>query len=85
VLDRACAALAEHRSQVARNDYVRLVRSRAAVASVLGPERVFGFGHAGVAYDAAEVLCEAVYSGSGWRLGTPRELDVADPMVAAAS
>ena len=74
VLDRVCAALAEHASQVARNDYVRLVRSRAAAASVLGPERVFGFGREGVGYSAAEILCETVYADGRWRLGAPREL-----------
>jgi LmbE family N-acetylglucosaminyl deacetylase len=80
-LDRVCAALAAHASQVARNDYFRLVRSRAAVASILGPERVFGFGQAGVAYAAAEILSETVYSDGTWRLGAPRELNVIDPTV----
>jgi LmbE family N-acetylglucosaminyl deacetylase len=79
VLDRVCAALAEHRSQLARNDYERLVRSRANVASVLGPERVFGFGHAGVPYAAAEILCETAFDGTSWRFCPPRSLAVDRP------
>jgi LmbE family N-acetylglucosaminyl deacetylase len=79
VLERVCAALAEHGSEVARNDFVRLVRSRAATASILGPERVFGFGRPGVPYEAAEILCETVFDGRGWRFGAARELDLTDP------
>jgi hypothetical protein len=82
VLERVCAALAEHRSELARTDYVRLVRSRAAVASILGPERVFGFGQPGVSYEAAEILCETVFDGREWRFGPARELDLGDPQPA---
>jgi LmbE family N-acetylglucosaminyl deacetylase len=84
VLDRVCRALEAHESEAARNDFIRLVRSRAAVSSVTGPERVFGFGVGGVPYDAAEVLCETIFAERGWRFGPPRELDPASPDVADA-
>jgi LmbE family N-acetylglucosaminyl deacetylase len=74
VLDRVCAALEAHRGELARNDFRRLVRARATVASVLGPERVFGFGADGVSYEAAEVLCEMLFAEGEWGLGEPREL-----------
>lgn len=82
VLDRVCAALQAHQSQLTRADFVRVVRSRAATASVLGPERIFGFGTSGVDYAAAEVLSETVFRGGTWTFGQPRELDVQGPRIA---
>lgn len=82
VLDRVCRALQAHQSEAARNDFVRLVRCRAGASSVLGPERVFGFGASGVAFDAAEVHCETIFAEGRWRFGPPRELDLAAPNVA---
>jgi LmbE family N-acetylglucosaminyl deacetylase len=85
VIDRVCAALEAHSGEIARNDFVGLVRSRARVASILGPERVFGFGASGVDYAAAEVLSETVFRGGKWRSGEPRELDVRQPTIAGGA
>jgi len=80
VLAEASAALELHASQVARRDFVRLLRARAAASAVLGVERVFGFG---AAVDAssrhAELLCEAVWVNPDWELGEARVLDPVAP------
>ena len=84
-LEEILGALAAHGGELDRNDYRRLVRGRAEMNAVLGPERVFGFGSAGVdagAEDAAyvELLCEIGRTGGSWRLGRPRWLDPAAPV-----
>jgi LmbE family N-acetylglucosaminyl deacetylase len=84
VLDRTCEALELHAGEVARNDYVGLVRARASVAAVLGPERVFGFGTQGLSYAAAEVLSETVFDGAAWRFAEPRTLEASRPSVSAS-
>jgi LmbE family N-acetylglucosaminyl deacetylase len=71
-------ALEAHESQLARNDYRRLVAGRGAAETVLAAERVFGFGSAGLAGPYAETTTEIVRNGSGWRLGAARKLDPAD-------
>jgi hypothetical protein len=81
VLDRVCDALAAHEGEVARSDYISLARARARASSILGPERVFGFGARGVPYSGAEVLCETVFRDGNWRFGPPRELGVQHPDV----
>ena len=80
LLDHQLAALAEHRSQVARNDFQRLVRGRAEAASVLGPELLFGFGVDAPAEPYAELLCEVAYHHGGWYAGRERQLDPGDPL-----
>jgi LmbE family N-acetylglucosaminyl deacetylase len=72
-------ALEAHRSQVARNDYRRLVAGRGMATTVLGPELVFGFGQPGVAGPYAEVTTELVRVEGTWRLGAGRILDGRDP------
>jgi LmbE family N-acetylglucosaminyl deacetylase len=47
MLDRAVHVLEAYGGELARNDYRRALRGRAAAAGVIGPERVFGFGSAG--------------------------------------
>ncbi len=74
-LNEVCAALREHAGELERNDYERLVRTRAAAASVLGPERVFGYGATGGGARHVEVLSETVFTGGGWQLASPRWLD----------
>jgi LmbE family N-acetylglucosaminyl deacetylase len=71
-------ALEAHESQLARNDYRRLVAGRGAAETVLAAERVFGFGSDGLAGPYAETTTEIVRNGSGWRLGAARKLDPAD-------
>ncbi len=72
-------ALEAHASQLARNDFRRLVTGRAMAATVLGAEQVFGFGAPGLAAPYAEITCEVVRDGAAWRLGARRLLDAADP------
>lgn len=84
VLDRAARALGAHAGELARNDYTRLLRARAAVQAVSGPERVFGFGSAGAHAAAAEVFCELLCDvGAGWPVGAPRRLDPRDALAPA--
>lgn len=80
LLDHQLAALAEHRSQVIRNDFPRLVRGRAEAASVLGPELLFGFGVKAPVEPYAEMLCEAVHRHGVWHAGRERQLDAREPL-----
>ena len=79
VLDRVIAALRCHATELGRSDYARLVAARAEVASILGPERVFGYGTGPVPVRAAEVLCETAFTPEGWSFGRPRRLDNQSP------
>jgi len=82
VLKSITMALAAHASQLARNDYGRLIVARAQATAVLGPERVFGFGTPGIAVPYAEVLCEAVPRAGRMMLGAPRMLEADAPLLA---
>lgn len=73
-------ALAAHESELARNDFDRLLRSRAEANAVLGPERVLGFGGAGIGDGYAELLCDLWFDGAVWRLVAGREFDARDPL-----
>lgn len=65
--------LAAHASQLERNDFATLLRARAELARVRGPELVFGFGAPGIDEPYAELLTERTLdAGGGWRLGEPR-------------
>jgi LmbE family N-acetylglucosaminyl deacetylase len=77
-MDEILAALGAHAGELARNDYRRLVRGRAEMLAVAGPERVFGFGAAGAASAFVEVLTEVGRSGDHWTLARPRWLDTGD-------
>lgn len=74
-------ALDAHAGELERNDYRRLLQSRAAANAVLGPERVFGFGGGGGREEFAELATEVVFKDGGWLLGRPRELDPREPLV----
>jgi LmbE family N-acetylglucosaminyl deacetylase len=78
-LEEILHALAAHESQLARNDFRRLVTGRSMAAAVLGPELVFGFGAPGLAAPYAELTSELVLAGGEWRPGATRVLDPADP------
>ncbi|HVP03258.1 MAG TPA: PIG-L family deacetylase [Solirubrobacteraceae bacterium] len=80
LLDHQLAALDEHRSQIARSDFPRLVRGRAEAASVLGPELLYGFGVDAPDAPYAELLCEVVLHHHVWYAGRERQLDPADPL-----
>ncbi len=82
-LARILKALAAHEQELARNDYRALVRGRAMMNSVLGCERIFGYGSgraAGAEY--AELLTEVVRHEGNWVAGEGRTLDVDDPLPA---
>lgn len=81
VLDRVIAALCSHAAELERSDYARLVAARAQVASILGPERVLGYGTGAALGRAAEVLCETAFTARGWRFGRPRLLDNRSPRI----
>ena len=74
--------LSAHAEEVARNDYLALLRGRAVAARVLGAERVFGFGSAARDAPYAELLTEAVFADGEWWAGPPRELDASRALAA---
>jgi LmbE family N-acetylglucosaminyl deacetylase len=75
-LDAATRVLRAHAEEVARNDYVALLRSRAAASRVLGAERVFGFGAPARPEPYAELLTEVDFSDGEWWAGAGRLLSV---------
>ncbi|MFC2177027.1 PIG-L deacetylase family protein [Actinomycetota bacterium] len=74
ILELAKDVLREYGGEVDRNDYVRLLERRAEVNSILGAERVFGFGSQNAGGDYADLLTECIMTERGWELGSPREL-----------
>lgn len=80
LLARILGALGAYRGEIARNDYLALVRGRAEMNRVLGAERVFGYGGAARGGAYAELLCEVVRREGDWLACAPRTLDVADPL-----
>ena len=81
-LERATYALAAHQGEVARNDYVELLRCRGVTSRVLGAERVFGFGEPGRDVAYAELLTEVAFQDGEWWAGAPRVPHPADPFAA---
>jgi LmbE family N-acetylglucosaminyl deacetylase len=77
------AVLAAHAGELDRNDYAALVRCRAVAGRVLGAERVFGFGSAGLEAPYAELLTELGLHGGRWMAYEPRRLDAATPLLGA--
>jgi hypothetical protein len=59
-LNEVIGNLVAHQSQLERNDYRKLVEGRALSNAILGPEKLYGFGHQGGKYHYAELLVEAV-------------------------
>lgn len=74
-LDEIEFALGAHEGELARADFRRLVRSRAAVNSVVGAERVFGFGAPALPFANAELLTELRVVDGRFLLCEPRILD----------
>lgn len=79
-MEEILAALAAHAGELRRNDYRRLVRGRAEMLAVVGPERAFGFGTPGSASPYVEVLTELGRWAGHWRLAQARWLDPAQPI-----
>lgn len=76
-VQRAVAALSCYEGELARNDYVDMMRATGRLAAVRGVERVAGFGAKalpGVRH--AELLAEFGWVGARWRVGLPRVDDV---------
>jgi LmbE family N-acetylglucosaminyl deacetylase len=79
-MEEILSALAAHSGELARNDYRRLVRGRADMCAVVGPERVFGFGTSAVPGSFVELLSELGRLGNRWVLARPRWLHSAQPI-----
>jgi LmbE family N-acetylglucosaminyl deacetylase len=70
--------LAAHTGEVARNDYRRLVQGRSVANTVLGAERIFGFGSdAAHPFPYAELLTELAFRDGEWWGGAARLFDPA--------
>lgn len=74
-IERARHALSAHAGELDRNRYDQLLVSRARVNAVLGPERIFGFGTAGIDGEYAEVLEEVVFQNGSASWGRPRSFE----------
>lgn len=85
ILELAKDVLREYAGEVDRNDYVRLLERRAEVNSILGAERVFGFGSTNAGGEYADLLTECILTERGWELGSPRELVPAQEPAGAGS
>lgn len=73
-------ALSSYRGELERNDYRRLLVSRAEMNAVLGPELLFGFGTAAPAgCTHLELLTEVGIADGRWRFGRPRWFDPSEP------
>jgi LmbE family N-acetylglucosaminyl deacetylase len=80
-LERALHVLAAYAGELERNDYRRVVSGRASSSTVLGSERIFGFGSAAASDEPyAELLTEAVRRDGHWYAGARRVLDLAEPL-----
>jgi LmbE family N-acetylglucosaminyl deacetylase len=80
-LSSVAHALDAHAGENARNAFHRLLPARAVAATVLGTERVFGFGAAQAdPAPYAELLSEVIFDGADWRRGVPRVFDVTRPL-----
>ncbi len=76
ILDRAVHILEAYVGELDRNDYRRYVAGRAAANSVLGSERVFGFGSAAASkLPYAEVLTEVKFMDGRFMACEPHQLD----------
>jgi LmbE family N-acetylglucosaminyl deacetylase len=80
-LEEILTALGAHGGELARNDYRRLVRSRAEMHASLAPELLFGFGlPGGAGEEYVELLTEAALVDGRWLLGRSRWLDPVAPL-----
>lgn len=77
----ALAMLTAHAGELERNDYAALVRCRATANRVLGAERAFGFGSAGLDGPYVELLTELGVRDGRWTAYEPRRLDAASPLL----
>jgi LmbE family N-acetylglucosaminyl deacetylase len=74
-LRRSLAVLAHYTGEIERQNYPALVEGRARAASVLGSEKIFGFGSGPASKEPfAELMAETTFDGNAWRPGQPRML-----------
>lgn len=79
VVERAITMLSCHRGEVARNDYVDMVRAAGRLAAIRGVERVLGFGSPALpGARHAELLTEVGLVAGRWRFGVPRVVSPPD-------
>jgi LmbE family N-acetylglucosaminyl deacetylase len=79
-LDRQVRILEAYAGELARNDYLRLLRGRAMATAVLGSERVFGFGSAAASsLPYAEVLTEVRAIGGRFMASQAHVLEAEPP------
>jgi LmbE family N-acetylglucosaminyl deacetylase len=76
-------ALEAYAGELARNDYITLLRTRAQANRVLGAERVFGFGSEARDGPYAELLTEVMTRDGGWELGAARTPSMDQPLSGA--
>ena len=80
LVERAAAMLSRHTGELARNDYVAVLRAAGRRAAGIGVERVLGFGSPALdGVEHAELLTERYPTASGWRLGEPRIVERPHP------
>jgi hypothetical protein len=80
-LARALGVLGAYAGEISRNDYRRVVRGRASSNTVLGSERVFGFGTPAASRQPfAELLTEAIRKDGRWYAGRRRVVDFDVPL-----
>jgi hypothetical protein len=80
-LHSALHVLSAYCGETARNDYRRLVEGLASANTVLGSERVFGFGSAAASAEPyAELFTEWTLGAGEWHAGRPRVVDLDEPL-----
>jgi LmbE family N-acetylglucosaminyl deacetylase len=84
-LEQIRGALGAYTGELSRNDYRRLVASRAEAQAVLGAELVFGFGAPGLDACYAELLTEVRRVDGSWLFGEARCLDPERPLAGATT
>jgi len=73
LVERAERMVACHAGELARNDYLGMLRATGRLAAIRGVERVLGFGATALAgVQHAELLTELGRVGGRWRAGIPR-------------
>lgn len=73
LVERAITMLRCHEGEVARNDYIAMVRAAGRLAAIRGVERVLGFGATALlGVEHAELLTELGWVSGRWRFGPSR-------------
>jgi LmbE family N-acetylglucosaminyl deacetylase len=73
-MEKIIWGLRAHAGELQRNDYQKLLRARAEMNAVLGPERIWGWGVGGSDTPYAELISEWLWQENELVLAGPREL-----------